>query len=191
MNRFNLSTPTWIKHHINRHALGLLLPAVLVCLSGHGMAQEKQQTSWKVPEANTKYTQRLNIDVGDVPGHVVRIYEIQRKFADPPPVFAGTRAVEGWDRGHADYVNLNGPSWGYTIFDMANGDKVFAHFNGAVRTTVGSDGKKQTVYSGTTLLTGGTGKFKGIRGLFHEIDNVDIAAGISETNGTGEYWFEK
>ena len=83
MNRFNLSTPTWIKHHINRHTLGVLLPAVLVCLSGHGMAQEKQQTSWKVPEANTKYTQRLNIDVGDVPGHVVRIFEIQRKFADP------------------------------------------------------------------------------------------------------------
>jgi len=74
---------------------------------------------------------------------------------------------------------------------MANSDKVFARFNGAVRTTVGSDGKKQTTYSGTILLTGGTGKFKAIRGLFHETDNVDIAAGISETTATGEYWFEQ
>jgi hypothetical protein len=191
MKRFNLSTPACIKHHINRHALAMLLAATVVCLSGQASAQGKQETSWKVPEANTSYTQRLNVEVGDVPGHVVRIYEIHRKFADPPPIFAGTRAVEGWDRGQAEYVNLNGPSWGYTIFHMANGDKVFARFSGAVRTTVGSDGKTQTVYSGTTVLTGGTGKFKGIRGLFHETDNVDIAAGISETNGTGEYWFEQ
>ena len=191
MNRFDLSTPIWIKHHFNRHAMEALLAAILLCLSGLGMAQDKQLTSWTVPEANTQYTQRLNVDVGDVPGHVVRIYEIHRKFAAPPPLFAGTAAVEGWDRGQAEYVNLNGPSWGYTIFHMANGDKVFARFSGVVRTTVGSDGKKQTTYSGTTVLTGGTGKFKGIRGLFHETDNVDIAAGISETNGTGEYWLEE
>ena len=180
-----------MKQGIDAPFLSLILPLALLCLSGNGIAQERQKTSWNVPEANAEYTQRLNVEVGDVPGHVVRIYEIHRRFADPPPVFAGTRAVEAWDRGQAEYVGLNGPSWGYTIFHLANGEKVFARFNGAVRTTVGSDGKKQTIYSGTTVLTGGTGKFKGIRGLFHETDTVDIAAGISHTTGTGEYWFEQ
>ena len=163
----------------------------VACVSTSGMAQDKQVTSWKVPEANAKYTQRLNIEVGDVPGHVVRIYEIHRTFGEQAPVFAGTRATEAWDRGHADYVNVNGPSWGYTIFQLANGDKVFARFSGAVQTVVASDGTKQTTYRGTTVLTGGTGKFKGIRGVFHEIDNVDIASGRTETSGSGEYWLEK
>ena len=189
MKRLALSS--CMKQDIGARLLAVMLPAVLLSVSGDALAQDKNKTSWNVPEANAEYTQRLNVEIGDIPGHVVRIYEIHRKFADPPPVFAGTRAVEAWDRGQAEYVNLNGPSWGYTIFQMANGDKVFAHFSGAVRTTVGSDGNKQTVYSGTTLLTGGTGKYKGIRGLFHETDNVDIAAGISQTTGTGEYWFEQ
>ncbi len=165
--------------------------AACLCTGGVAQAQDRQRASWKVPEASATYTQKLNIEVGDVPGHIVRIYEVQRKFTDVAPVFAGVRASQAWDRGQAEYVNLNGPSWGYTIFDMANGDKVFARFNGAVRTTLTESGEKQTAYSGTTVLTGGTGKFKGIRGLFHETDVVDIANGKSETTGTGDYWFEQ
>jgi len=52
-------------------ALTVILPAVLLCLSGDGMAQEKQKTSWNVPEANAEYTQRLNVEVDDIPEHVV------------------------------------------------------------------------------------------------------------------------
>jgi hypothetical protein len=41
------------------------------------------------------------------------------------------------------------------------------------------------------VLTGGTGKFKGIRGVFHVMDILDIGSGKTETSGSGEYWFEK
>lgn len=178
-----------VGHH--QVAVGALLLFAVFAAGSPGYAQEKQRTTWKVAEANSTYTQRLNIEVGDVPGHVIRIYEIRRTFSDPAPEFGGVKATELWDRGQANYVDLNGPSWGYSVFLMSNGDKVFAKFNGAVKTAVDASGKKQTTYSGTTVLTGGTGKFKGIRGVFHEIDHVDIAAGISETRGDGEYWFEK
>jgi hypothetical protein len=39
-------------------------------------AQQKQSISISKTTADTRYTQEHMIDVGDVPGHQVRIYEI-------------------------------------------------------------------------------------------------------------------
>jgi hypothetical protein len=53
------------------------------------VAQERQRASFKTSAQNTKYTQQHLIDVGDVPGHQVRIYEIHRTFPADPPVING------------------------------------------------------------------------------------------------------
>ena len=37
----------------------------------NGAAQQKRKMSWEAPAADTKYTQQLALDVGDIPGHQV------------------------------------------------------------------------------------------------------------------------
>src|SRR5262249_40545238 len=43
-------------------------------------AQERCAMSWETPASNTTYTQQQVIDVGDVPGHQIRIFELKRTF---------------------------------------------------------------------------------------------------------------
>jgi hypothetical protein len=62
-----------------------LVRAALFCLAvalpgSSVLAQQKQQISLKVPAENTKYTQQLNIDVGDGPNHIVRVFELTTPF---------------------------------------------------------------------------------------------------------------
>src|SRR5215813_8204597 len=63
--------------------------------------------------ANT--TQQLAIDVGDMPGHQVRVY---RSIASYPPSAKpnckGLKETESWTHGFSDYVDRNGRTWGYT-----------------------------------------------------------------------------
>jgi hypothetical protein len=65
-------------------------------------AQQTQRVSFKTPAANTKYTQQHFVDVGDVPGHQVRVFEIHRTFPNDPPVINGVKLKEQWTRGTSD-----------------------------------------------------------------------------------------
>jgi len=61
------------------------------------IAQER--LVFKVSAENTKYIQQHTIDVGDVPGHQVRIFEIHRTYPSNAPVISGTKIIESWTRG--------------------------------------------------------------------------------------------
>jgi len=158
-----------------------------VAASGSALAQQKQRVSFKTPAANTKYTQQHAIDVGDVPGHQVRVFEIHRTFPNEAPSIEGVRLVETWSRTLSDYTNGNGPATSYTVYVMANGDKFF------VRTQLISqsdgEGKLSTTNVGT--ITGGTGKFLGIRGILRATNLAEPKAGINEAQNEIEYWIEK
>src|SRR6185295_16497303 len=69
------------------------------------VAQEKQRVSFKISAENTKYTQQHSIEVGDVPGHHVRVYEIQRTFPNNPPMINGVAMKEQWTRAISDYTD--------------------------------------------------------------------------------------
>ena len=56
------------------------------------LAQER--VSFKVSAENTKYTQEYTIEVGDVAGHQVRVFEIKRVYPANPPVIGGMKIVE-------------------------------------------------------------------------------------------------
>ena len=43
----------------------------------------------QVEQANARYTQQHTIDVGDVPGHQVRVFEVRRTYPSNPPVING------------------------------------------------------------------------------------------------------
>jgi hypothetical protein len=58
--------------------------AALLCLvAGDGLAQEKQQVSFKSSAENNKITQSYNVEVGDVPNHIVGSHAICRGGYSP------------------------------------------------------------------------------------------------------------
>jgi hypothetical protein len=58
--------------------LGLGL--ALAISASHSLAQQKQRVSYKSSAETSKYTQQHVIDVGDMPGHQVRVFEIYRVY---------------------------------------------------------------------------------------------------------------
>jgi hypothetical protein len=59
------------------------------------------------------------------------------------------------------------------------------------RTTVDADGGRKTSYTSVTRLTGGTGKFRGIRGTLFTTGFSDMKTQTSGNQTEGEYWFEQ
>ena len=162
-------------------ALGLALSL------GGAAAQQKQQVSFKTPATNTKYTQQQAIDVGDMAGHQVRVYEIHRTYPSNPPVINGMKLVESWSRGITDYVDGNGPNTTYNIYVLDNGDKIFTRA-ALVAQSLGA-GKITTTSAGT--ITSGTGKLAGIQGIIRTTGTAEPKAGVNDNQTDIEYWFQK
>ena len=155
-------------------------------------AQQAQMEKY-VPKgtAPTKYVEQHAIDVGDLPGHQIRVAQLQTTFTDEAPEFNGIKMKESTTSLSSDYINGSGRFETYTVVLMANGDKVFEKGEAVSRTTVAADGSKKTSYSQVITLIGGTGKFSKIRGTLRQTGATDFKVGTSETNTEGEYWFEK
>jgi hypothetical protein len=158
---------------------------------GNLAAQEKCKMKWEISAANSKYTAQHVIDVGDVPGHQIRIYELHRTFPNDQPNCEGLKRAEEWSRGYSDYFDRNGRAWGYRIIVLENGDKIFGEMSGTSQTVVAADGSKKTTYSGIVVYTGGTGKYQGVRGLQHENAVFDPEKNFNQSQSDAEYWLEK
>jgi len=154
-------------------------------------AQQKQKITYKLPAELSKFTQQHVLDVGDVPGHQVRIFEVHRTFPKDLLVVEGVRVVEEWLRGYSDYIDTNGPAWGYGIYSLENGDKIFTRLHGTSQAIVNPDGSKKNTFIGVITLAGGTGKFRGMLGTLRTTVIFDPKAGVVEGQWEGEYWIEK
>jgi hypothetical protein len=154
-----------------------LVAAALLCLvAANALAQETQHVSFKAPAENSKYIQQLAVDVGDVPNHVVRTFEIRFTYPNNAPVINGVRLVEAWGRGIADYIDGNGSGTVYNVFVMENGDRFFAR---VTRISWRTPDKLFAPQIG--FITGGTGKLAGIRGNLRASTNFDYKVGFNET----------
>jgi hypothetical protein len=162
-----------------------LAAALTLCAATGAWAQQKQKVSYKVGAENTKYPYRHVLEVGDRPGHTISLYEIHRVFGANAPVINGVKLKETWTRGTSDYLDNNGLSTNYQVFVGENGDRFFA----ASRTMGHADatGKRTTVSVGE--ITGGTGKFAGMRGMTRAQGASDGKRGFNETSTEIEYWF--
>ncbi len=165
--------------------------AIAVLALSDASAQQKCKMSWEAAASDSKYTQQLALDVGDIPGHQVRVYEIHRVFPNAKPNCEGLKFTESWTRGYSDYIDRNGHTWGYTVVTLENGDKIYTEFTGATQTVIAADGSKKSSFEGTARWTGGTGKYKGVQGieLDHAAFNLDKR--LNELKSEAEYWFEK
>ena len=164
-----------------------LLGWAMVLPSTDAVAQQKQRVTFKLAQENSKYTQQHVIDVGDVPGHQVRVFEIYRTYPNNAPMINGLKLKETWNRGLSDYIDGNGPNFGYSVFVVENGDKFF------IRTTTlaQSPGSGKLTTAGAGPITGGTGKLAGIQGMVRTSGTADPKAGVVETQYEIEYWLEK
>ena len=157
-------------------------------------SQEKYPITSNSGGSTSKYTQQHKIDVGDVPGHIVRIQETHRIYNETSTLaIRGTKVKEGWVQGFSDYTNGKGRAWGYGHWALEDGEKIFLEYSGQSHSEPTSTGSLKGSYHGTTRIVGGTGKYKGIRGTTTDIvefDN-DSSAGYNRSDGRGEYWFEE
>ena len=77
-------------------SIGLMCVAVALAIN-ESFAQER--LIFEVSAENTKYTKQHIIDVGDVPGHQVRVFEIHRAYPSNAPTSNGDKdhgIVDPW-----------------------------------------------------------------------------------------------
>jgi hypothetical protein len=173
----------------NVSALGAIttIGLAFVLPMNSSLAQEKQRVAFKASAANTKYTQQHAIEVGDSPGHQIRIFEIHRTYPDNPPVINGTKLVESWSRAFSDYMDANGVNPGYNIYVLENGDKFFSRY-----TCVATNNGEGTLNTACTAqITGGTGKLANMRGVLRSTNVSNPKAGFNENQTEIEYYLEK
>ena len=167
----------------------LILPAFISsCLvatlpANDAVAQER--LVFKVAAENTQYTQQYTVEVGDVPGHQVRLFEIRRTYPSNAPVINGMKLVESWSRGVSDYTNNNGEATVYGVYVLENGDKFFTR-----ATLVALQSPEATNLTATAAgpITGGTGKLARINGMARILTSADPQMGMNETQVDLQYW---
>jgi hypothetical protein len=110
--------------------LTALTTGVLLWLGSNALAQ--QHVSFNVPSQNSKYIVSQNVDVGDVPNHLVRVFDIHYTVANVS--INGLKITEMFLRGTADITNGRGGSNSvYFMLVAENGDKLFSRANALVQ----------------------------------------------------------
>jgi hypothetical protein len=172
-----MQIPNLALRTITLMSLAVVLPTKPV------LAQERLVFS--VSAENTKYTQQHTIDVGDVAGHQVRLFEIKRAYPADAPVIAGLKIVESWTRGISDYTNNSGEAITYAVYVLDNGDRFFTR--GRLVAIQGPEARNLTA---TTVgpITGGTGKLARINGMSRMVTLANPQTGTNETRVEIEYW---
>lgn len=167
--------------------------AVVVALAAavDAVAQEKHKYSFKAPPGTTRYAETHLMDVGDVSGHQVRLAEVQTKYSGDAPSYDGVKVASVRTVLVSDYTDGSGRAFSYGVQTLETGDKVFLRTDIMTHSSAGADGKPSMKYSQVTTLTGGTGRFKGIRGTLRTTGGTDLKTGTSGVQTEGEYWFEK
>jgi hypothetical protein len=147
-------------------------------------AQQKQQVSFKIPAENSKYIVSQNVDVGDAPNHIVRLFDTRGMIPNNAASINGLKLVEVFARGTGDLIDGHGGGPGYLVFVAENGDRFFSRNNFVAQQV---SGKLTATWAGS--ITGGTGKFAGIQGTTRQFTNFDPSPGgvISNTQYDIEY----
>src|SRR5262249_30231804 len=134
----------------------LALTVLLAAFAGSALAQTQVSGTIKCGKSDNDYS----VEVGDHPGHLLILSKGSCTWTAPLEI-AGLKAT-GWSgTGTVDLNGAKGQDRGYGVITMDNGDKVYTRTQSVGTLT---EGGKTITYEGTWSFTGGTGKFKGIKG---------------------------
>lgn len=168
----------------------VLLAAIASIAAQEARSQDKQFVSYSLPPGSARFLQEQVIDVGDVPGHKVRIFENRVDYQNVDLTIAGVRVKESFTRGASDYVNGTGTASNYGVYVLEDGNRLFTKESAVGQVSPNGDGTVVYKYSVVATFTGGTGRFRGIRGqLRGNVVRMPGDAGI-RADVTGEYWLQ-
>jgi hypothetical protein len=170
----------------------ILFLSVTMLLSTALHAQQKIAFNFvQPPEVVGKYTQRNSLEVGDVAAHTINLSEIVTTYVGdkPAPTFSNVRVKESRTILTSDFTNNSGFSSGYRTYTMDNGDKIFIKTSLILQTGPAADGKSVSFATTVDTITGGTGKFKNIRGTLRSSNKTTVGSTTSGTQTEGEYYF--
>ena len=102
-----------------------------------------------------KYTVTANEHIN----HELNLYSTTRLF-DDVITCEGVPIVKENRRGYYDTIDGHGFATTYSIYELANGDQIFA----TTHTSVARDCYGNSNADGSITITGGTGRYVGIRG---------------------------
>jgi hypothetical protein len=165
--------------------------AALLFGAAQAAEPERHPLAYGLDGGATRYVRQYRVEVGDVPRHELRVFDLTRKFTHGTPVIDGVRLTETQERGIADLVDQDGRENAYVIYVLEDGNRVFGRYSGTVRTRRWPDGSRHYDVRGTIELTGGTGRFESIRGSVTVWQALDPGADSSQGAARGEYWFER
>jgi hypothetical protein len=176
--------------------IGRLLGFAVIGLAGslaapEAWSQQKYSVSYTVPAAASRYTEEHVIDVGDVPGHQVRVFELRYDDSMTGLAFAGVKSKETWTRGTSDFINGNGIANNYNVRVMEDGSKIYGRLSVVAQAGTNAEGAKVLKFSAVETLVGGTGKFSRIRGTIRTTAERVVGATALSSQYTGEYWFDE
>jgi hypothetical protein len=139
------------------------------------------------PNATSRFTKEHIIEVGDVPGHKLRVYEVRNEYPQRDFALAGVEVKELVSDGISDHVNGSGSFSAYNVLTLVDGNKVFVHVTGTTQSDSGGGSRSTSVEN----LVGGTGKFKGIRGQMRNALRRAPGSNALTVEVNGEYWIEE
>ena len=168
------------------NCLAAVLFGISLCaLSPDALSQQKYQIN--ETDSVGGYVQEHVIDVGDIPGHQVRVYQLKYQYPKKDMVLLGIPVKESTTAGMSDYTNLSGSFITYSVYTLEDGNKVFARGSGSTQT--GPDGARK--FSFVDNFVGGTGKFMGIRGQYRGAGERAAGAKTLTESQSGEYLVEQ
>lgn len=127
-----------------------------MCLAN---AAEKAKQSYVKTGFSTGY--RTAVQIGDRSGHEIgqELSIADIKYSSPD-----FKAKSEWSLTQFDYIDGTGKQRGSFIDTHEDGSQTFGTFEGVQRTSAGADGEWESIWEGKYRYTGGTGRYKAIRG---------------------------
>ena len=144
---------------LRRGVVGVIAAFVVVSLSFSAQAGEKKKVMG-TDKAGPPIS-RTVVYPGDDPKHELVLWTGRETTTSPDPDVNGTEIMK---YGQDDQVAGTGPHRGYFRRLFKNGDTDYASHEGKHKTTFKEDGSWEATWEGTFKVTGGTGKFKNIKG---------------------------
>jgi len=140
--------------------VGVIAAFLVVSLSFPTPAAEKKKIS-----GTNKYQgppiSRTSVSPGDDPKHELVLTVLRGTTTSPDPDWNENEIMI---YGQADQVAGTGTDRGYFRRFHKNGDTTYGPVEGMHKATVNADGSWESISEGTWQFTGGTGKFKNIKG---------------------------
>ncbi len=164
----------------------VFIGATAVCATSAAWGQQKYTIS-AAPNSNSRFLQEHIVEVDDVPGHRLRVYEIRQDYPQKDLAFAGVVVKEALSRNMSDYVNGSGPFTYYMVYSLEDGNQVFSRGTGSTQADATSGYRFVIVEN----FVGGTGRFKGMRGQVRGGGVRAPGASSLTVEWKGEYWIEE